>query len=478
MKKQLLTLAASLLAAGTLLAQKTYTHVECGTEYTLALRSDSTIWSCGENGNYQLGNRSMTKSDTLVQVAPSTKWIFASAGAVHTIGIAADSTLWGWGYNGDGELGLGSVSDTVLPTRIEPTAHWRMASCGWVHTLAINSDGTLWGTGYNGFGSLGTGDTTDRLSLVQIGTSNNWKTVSAGGVFSMGIKNDGTLWAWGYNVDGELGNGSTSYCVNTPTQIGTGTNWAMVSGGFEFAYAMKTDGTIWSTGFNGNGQLGRTTSGIKDSVLRQVGTATDWKFITAGASFAFGIKQNGSLWACGFNDYGQLGFHSTSSTGLIDSFRHIGTDTTWQFISAADGAIASGSVFGLHSAGFKTQATELCTTGANYVGQLGNGTTIAAPAGQYAFGCNVGETQTAVPPICTLANIIVYPNPANDLLYIDGQPSIGSFEISDMSGRQMLGGKLQKGNNSFSVRVLPAGIYLLSVHNEEGGVTKVKIVKD
>ncbi len=478
MKKQLLTLAFGLLVAGTITAQKTYTHVECGTEYTLALRSDSTIWACGENGNYQLGNSAVPKSDTLMPVAPSTKWIFACAGAFHSIGIAADSTMWGWGFNQNGELGLGTVNPNVLPTQVNATMHWRTVSAGLAHTMAIRNDGTLWGTGYNAYGQIGIGDTNTHLSFVQVGTANDWKSVSAGGLFTYAIKNDGSLWVWGYNGDGELGQGFISTQITVPIRLGTENNWTMVSGGFEFGYALKADGTLWSTGFNGNGQLGRHAVGIVDSVLKQVGTSTDWKFIASGASFALAIKQNGSLWGCGFNDYGQLGFHSIASAGLIDSFRLIGTDTNWQSISAADGAIAGSSVFGLHSVGFKGQATELCTTGANYSGQLGNGTIIALPGGQYTFGCTVGETQTAVPPVCNLANIFVYPNPAYDQVTIDGQPTSGTYQLSDISGHQLLNGKLQKGYNSFSVRALPSGIYLLAVHNDEGGITKVKIVKD
>ena len=64
------------------------------------------------------------------------------------------------------------------------------------------------------------------------------------------------------------------------------------------------------------------------------------------------------------------------------------------------------------------------------------------------------------------------------MVYIDGQPTSGTYELSDMFGRQLLNGKLQKGNNNFSVRDIPAGVYLLVVHNDEGGVSKVKIVKD
>ena len=44
-----------------------------------------------------------------------------------------------------------------------------------------------------------------------------------------------------------------------PVQVGTGTNWASVSAGYVHTVARKTDGTLWAWGFNGYGQLGDGT---------------------------------------------------------------------------------------------------------------------------------------------------------------------------------------------------------------------------
>jgi alpha-tubulin suppressor-like RCC1 family protein len=295
-KKTTVLTAIFCCALSSLHAQPTYTHVECGTEFTLALRSDSTLWTCGFNENGQLGNAIVTQSDTLMAVLPAQKWIYAATGAVHAMAIASDSTLWGWGLNGNGQLGTGTVSDMAAPAQVSATKHWRYVSAGEAHTVAILNNGTLWAAGFNMYGQLGTGDTVGHTSFVQVGAASNRKTVSAGGVFTLGIKEDGTLWAWGYNGDGELGTGNTANTYMAPAQIGTATNWAMVSGGFEFSLAMKSDGTIWSTGFNGNGQLGISTVTSNYSLFTQVGTDTDWKFIAAGSSFGLAIKTNGSLW--------------------------------------------------------------------------------------------------------------------------------------------------------------------------------------
>jgi len=478
MKKALL-IAASMLALTPAFAQTTFTHVECGTEFTLALRSDSTLWACGNNANSQLGNSDVTQSDTLMPIVAGQKWIFAATGAVHALAISSDSTMWGWGLNGNGQLGLGGeLSPSTEPIQINATQHWRYVSAGEAHTVAILNDGTLWATGLNFYGGLGTGDTSHHTSFVQIGTDNTWKTVSAGGLHTLGIKQDGTLWGWGFNGDGELGIGNTSGSYTAPTQIGTATDWSMVAGGFEFSIALKTDGTIWSSGFNGNGQLGRTTSGANDSVLTQIGTGNNWKFIAAGSSYAFAIKSDGTLWGWGFNGYGQLGLDAMT---LAPTPTQCTSDTNWQYISAADGAISSGGVFGLHSVGFKTNAATLCSTGADYEGQLGNDTVIAGPDAQFAFGCSVsaGNYPTeAVANVTNAGNISIYPNPASDLLHIDGIATTATYKVVSMVGDVAQKGTLQKGYNNFSIKSLIPGVYLVIVNTTEGKVYNVRLVKE
>ena len=476
MKSTLLLTAACILAASQAFAQTSFTHVECGTEFTMALRSDSTLWACGNNGNGQLGvDTGIVSSDTLLQAAAGRKWIYAATGGFHVAAIAADSTLWGWGYNGDGELGIGIANQPDAPQQVSTTTHWRYVSAGEAHTLAIRNDGTLWGTGYNADAELGTGDTMQQLSYVQIGTDNTWKTVSAGGVFSLGVKEDGTLWGWGYNGDGELGMNNTTPNIFAPTQIGTATDWVMASAGFEFSLAMKTDGTIWSAGFNGNKQLGRITAGAGDSVFAQIGTASNWKYIAAASSFGFGIQQDGTLWGWGFNTYGQLGIVPPSASSAVTQ---VGTDTTWSYVSGADGANTGSSILGLHSAGFKHGVSGLCTTGADYIGQTGNGSIIAPPSAQFGFNCSIGESTTVVSNVEKNEELVtVYPNPAYEVLHIDGIATTGDYRIVNMVGAEVQKGSLAKGVNDLSIQGFVPGVYLVTINTAEGQRYNVRFVK-
>ena len=111
-----------------------------------------------------------------------------------------------------------------------------------------------------------------------------WSQITCGGDHSLGLKTDGTLWAWGSNSMGQIGD-ATNTDKNIPTQIGNATDWNFVSASdWHHSMALKTDGTLWTWGYNSNGQLGNNatsnenspidllcpTTGIQESKMDQV----------------------------------------------------------------------------------------------------------------------------------------------------------------------------------------------------------------
>ena len=125
------------------------------------------------------------------------------------------------------------------------------------HSLILKNDGTLWGCGYNVEGELGLGDGSHRYTFTQITTNaDNIKSVYCGGYHTLILKNDGTLWSAGYNGHGELGLGDGNNRT-TFTEITTNVDYIkQIYCGTHHTVILKNDGTIWDCGRNDFGQLG------------------------------------------------------------------------------------------------------------------------------------------------------------------------------------------------------------------------------
>lgn len=237
---------------------------------------------------------------------------------------------------------------------------WRVISAGQNFSMAVKSDGTLWGWGQNSNRlGLGLGNLADQNLPIQIGTANDWLTVSAGAVHTLALKTNGTLWAWGNGQFGQLGNGLFNSATPNVTQIGTANDWTEISAGNRFSLAIKNNGTLWAWGWNNTGQLGDNTT-VDQNVPIQIGTATDWLRIDAGDQHSLGVKTNGTLWSWGNNTSGQLG-NGNNTTSLIPI--QIGTLTNWLLVSA-----------GVNHSIATDNSNFLYTWGNNTNGQLGDGT--------------------------------------------------------------------------------------------------------
>ncbi len=455
-----------------LLAQDHWTRVSAGAEFSLGLRSDGTLWSWGFNGSGQLGvgAASATPVTAPVRAGEDSDWSDISAGAVHVIALKADGTLWAWGGNGVNQLGDQTIVDRAAPVHIAQGEHWKSIAAGQAHNLAIHEDGTLWAWGYNAFGQVGDGTIVNRDRPVRISEETDWSQVTAGGYHSLAIKEDGSLWVWGANFNGQLGKGNTDQSLApAPVSQPVG-QWVSVSAGFEYSIGMQSDGTIWSWGFNGNGQLGIGNTTEQLSPV-QIGTGSDWTYIAAGSSYAFGIRADSTLWAWGANIEGSCGLPGPA--GSVVQPTQVGLDTDWTSVSPAKGILSNGFVYGLHSLGLHGTAQVICVTGANYVGQIGTGDLLTLNG----FECTAGQITVSVMEKIT-GQLSVFPNPVHEYVYVDlpdGKAYNWTCESTD--GRVLQSG-VHNGEPRLAVLMtaVPAGVYILRLRSTEAEYVQ-KIIK-
>ena len=172
-----------------------------------------------------------------------------------------------------------------------------------------------------------------KSSPVQIGALTDWADVSASVFvgFCLAVKTNGTIWSWGVNGRGQLGHNNTAN-RSSPTQIGALTNWSKIAtgGNYGFSVSAKTDGTLWSWGSNANGQLGDNTVADKSSPI-QVGALTNWSKVAAGFTLSLSVKSDKTLWSWGAGTSGQLGDNTTIAKS---SPVQIGSNAYWYEIAA------------------------------------------------------------------------------------------------------------------------------------------------
>jgi alpha-tubulin suppressor-like RCC1 family protein len=318
----------------TLLGGTNWKSIAGGDGHTVAIKTDGSLWSWGRNNFGQLGvNNTTSRSTPVTTLLGGTNWKSIASGYAHTVALKTDGTLWTWGRNDLGQLGVNNTTSRSTPvTTLLGGTNWKSIACGFYHTTALKTDGTLWTWGYNSFGQLGVNDTTYRSTPVTTllgGT--NWKSIASGYAHTVALKTDGTLWTWGRNDYGRLGiNDTTSRSTPITTILG-GTNWKSIAGGYGHTVAIKTDGTLWTWGYNFPGQLGINDMIPRSTPVTTLLGGTYWKSIACGFYHTTALKTDGTLWTWGRNYLGQLGVNDT--TDRITPVTTLLGTTNWKSIA-------------------------------------------------------------------------------------------------------------------------------------------------
>ena len=323
------------------------TIIQSYSSQRIATKDDGTIWTWGANSYGKEGTNTTLTHSSPTQIGAGTDWSTAEGahgiGNHHALIVKTDGTMWGMGRNNYGQLGLGARANGgnnsaySSPTQVFGS-DWVAASGSYNASLGLKSDGTIWAWGSNSYGKLGIGQPSNnenRSSPTQIGSDSDWTKINGHGNF-MALRSPGAMYTWGFNREGQLGNNQQSSNPpfgKKPSPVNIMDDVSDISYGREQAYAVKTNGTMWSWGHNSWGELGLNDRTFRSSPTQIPGTT--WTQVSSGMDSCFARKSDGSVWSWGRNSSGAAAQNSASPPGTFSSPAQIGTQTDWTAIEGA-----------------------------------------------------------------------------------------------------------------------------------------------
>ena len=380
--------------------------IAAGDYHMLALKGDGSVWAWGLNGNGQLGDNTTTYSRGVAGAVVLTgQYKSIAAGVNNSAALRTDGTLYTWGQNNYGQIGNGTIVDPVrLPTAVAGLSSVTAIATGQ-HTLAANPQGQLFSWGYNLTGQLGQGSKTNQStpsilqSFTQVGQLGLPVLAPEGGSYlnapTVTVRSPDISATLRYTIDGTEPNGGSPVIASGSTLVtvsgflkvkafrpgspASETKTAVyqiseqVSVGKNHTLALKKDGTVWAWGRNDYGQLGQGSLG-EFWYPAKVESLSTVKAVSAGADYSLALKSDGTVWAWGSNDYGQLGQGNTAqrqSPTLVSGLTGVV-------------AISAGEGFSL---ALKSDGT-VWAWGFNAYKQLGDGTATDRPSPVPVSGLN------------------------------------------------------------------------------------------
>ena len=233
--------------------------------------------------------------------------------------------LWVSGSASYGQLGQNNRQRVSSPVQI-PGNKWSstVQSSNSITLQMGTSDGEKWVTGNNAYGRCAQNNAASPgdagySSPVQIpGTTWSGACTDSGSAMAA-VKTDGTLWTWGFNDNGKLGhnenqNDNPGAAYSSPVQVGSDTTWGTtygkIAGNQAVLGAIKTDGTLWVWGDNSYGTNGHNNRTVYSSPTQIPGTS--WSTVAGDRYNMSAIRTDGTLWIWGMNNQGELGQNSSN----------------------------------------------------------------------------------------------------------------------------------------------------------------------
>lgn len=256
--------------------------VVCGALNTFVLCEDGLVYSFGED----FIGRDYGDNTLLVAIKELSDIIAIDTDGGNSIALKRDGTVYDWG--------LYSHDASSEPEKVRELKDIVSVAAGLGYYLAVDKNGDVWTWGWSKYTDLdntrGTGDFIDIPSKVR--DVHNIKSACGKESEILGIHHDGNVTRWG-NYKKEI--------------LFSSNDVVSISAGYYHILAVKKDGTVFSWGSNMHGELGGNRTKEDQYEPRMIEGLSGVIAAGAGVDFSIVLKEDGTVWAWGKNDYGQLG---------------------------------------------------------------------------------------------------------------------------------------------------------------------------
>lgn len=347
-------------------------RISLGIWHALYVAKDGTVWAWGRNQDGELGIGKKTEVELKpVRVQGLTDVVAVSAGWGHSLALKRDGTVWAWGLNNHGQLG--TSPNPLVPNQVMGLSDveriWAVNNTSY----ALKRDGTLWAWGWGRWGLLGLGDFNDRIVPSRVSISEPVLVFSARDGLALALTQSGKLMAWGPDSHNRLGTDTTcsdwlgdKQGQTVPKEVPGLTEVIQIAAGGSHGLALTRRGEIWAWGLSHVGQAGSFTSCQKKHLL-QVPTKPQRIFASGFRSGVLGEKGDVWMWGGqGWDSEPSRGFFGSLGIGPV--YQHwatpvppIGMQEGVIFVDGWDGSLA-----------VKADGT-VWAWGRNDFGQLGTG---------------------------------------------------------------------------------------------------------